>query len=82
MNRTEKQISLYSSLAITVLLNSGKLMALRESGLLARFWRFDVAEFGFQFTVMFLFCYFFFVLNLGTNAISALRDRNRFVEYS
>lgn len=81
MDKTERQISLYSSLAITTLLNSGKLLALRESGLLSRLWRFDIAEFGFQLTAIFLFCYLFFVLNLGTNSISALRVKNKLGSY-
>lgn len=81
MDETEKQISLYSSLAVALLLSSGKLLALREGALLAKFWRFDAAELCFQVILIFLFCYSFFALNLTANPISALRLHRKHFRY-
>lgn len=65
MERSEKRICWYSSLLITLFLNSGKLLTLRENGLIGRRWHFHLADFSFQ--VLFdlgfclLLCYLYLV---------------------
>lgn len=64
MNKTEKRLCLYCALFITIILNSSKLLALRENGILAQYWHFDLAEFIFQAVYNFGFCYLFIYVNL------------------
>jgi len=64
MDKTEKRLCLYCALFIAIILNSTKLLALRENGLLAQYWHFDLAEFAFQIIYSFCFCYGFIYLNL------------------
>src|ERR1700744_2789670 len=64
MDKTEKRLCLYCALFIAIILNSTKLLALRENGILAQYWHFDLAEFIFQMVYSFGFCYLFIYLNL------------------
>jgi two-component system LytT family sensor kinase len=64
MDKTEKRISLYCSLFITIILNSNKLLALREGGIMAQYWHFDLTEFIFQMVYSFCFCYILIAINL------------------
>ena len=64
MDKTEKRISLYCALFIAIILNSSKLLALREGGIMAQYWHFDLAEFIFQMVYSFCFCYMLIVINL------------------
>ncbi|MDN3581029.1 sensor histidine kinase [Mucilaginibacter flavus] len=72
---------LYSSLLIALLLNSAKLLALRENGIVAHYWHFNAAELGFQFAVQFGFCYLLFYLNLKDGWLTDYRDRNKYLPY-
>jgi hypothetical protein len=38
MDKNELRISRYSSLLIALMMNSGKLLALRENGIIAQYW--------------------------------------------
>jgi len=67
MDKTEKRLCLYCALFIALILNSTKLLALRENGILAQYWHFDLAEFAFQMIYSFGFCYGFIYLNLRGN---------------
>jgi two-component system LytT family sensor kinase len=67
MDKTEKRICWYSSLLITLMMNSAKLMALRENGILARYWHFNLTELLFQAVMNMLFCFLIFYLNLQKN---------------
>jgi sensor histidine kinase YesM len=64
MDKTEKRIALYCALFITIILNSTRLLALRENGIMARYWHFNLYEFLFQVIYAFGFCYLFIRLNL------------------
>ena len=67
MDKTEKRLCFYCALFIAIILNSNKLLALRENGILAHYWHFDLAEFVFQLLYSFGFCYWFIYLNLRNN---------------
>jgi len=63
-------------------MNSAKLMALRENGLLAKYWHFDLAELVLQFLYNLVFCYLIFYLNLSKKGRLAIyRDRKRYAVY-
>jgi len=64
MDKTEKRISIYCALFIAIILNMNKLLSLREHGILARYWHFDLYEFLFQVIYSFIFCYVLINLNL------------------
>jgi two-component system LytT family sensor kinase len=81
MDKTEKQICLYSSALLALLLNAGKLLALRENGVIARFWQFNTGEFIFQMLVQFSFCYLVFYLNLQNHRLTSLRAQNKYIRY-
>ncbi|HEY9196887.1 MAG TPA: histidine kinase, partial [Mucilaginibacter sp.] len=81
MEKTEKHIWFYCSLLIAILLNSGRLLALRENGIVAHYWRFNAVEFGYQLLVQFGFCYLMFKLNLANGILSRYRDSKRYLPY-
>ena len=81
MDKTERQISLYSAVLIALLLNSGRLLAMRENAFVARFWQFNLAEFIFQVLVHFCICYLLFYVNLSSNGLSRLRKRQKVFFY-
>lgn len=69
MDKTEKRISLYSSLLIGLLMCSPKFLALRGQGIIAHFWHFNLAELILQAALNVGVCYLLFYLNLrNTNA--------------
>lgn len=81
MEKTEKQLWFYSSILIALLLNSGKLLALRENGIVAHYWRFNLGEYLFQLLAQFAFCYLLFYLNLKKAQLSTYRDNNKYLPY-
>jgi two-component system LytT family sensor kinase len=81
MEKTEKQLWFYSSLLIAVLLNSGRLLALRENGIVAHYWHFNAAEFAFQLLGQLGFCYFLFYLNLSNGQLSSYRYNKKYLPY-
>lgn len=81
MNKTEKQIYLYSALFISIVLNCGRLLALRENSIASRYWHFNTAEFFFQCSAMFIFCCLLFFLNLQDGWLSRLRNRKKMTGY-
>jgi len=64
MDKTERRISWYSSILLSLLMSSPKLLALRQNGLMAQFWHFNLGEFLFQVLSGVCFCYLLFYLNL------------------
>jgi two-component system LytT family sensor kinase len=82
MNTTEKRICFYSALLIALLVNSGRLMALRQNGILARYWQFDLAEYSFQLLYNLSFCGLLFYLNLaGGNRLARYREKGDHLQY-
>lgn len=81
MDKTEKQICLYSSALLAVMLNAGKLLALRENGVLAQYWHFNITEFAYQVLVQFTFCYLAFYLNIKQHWLTSLRNQNKYLAY-
>lgn len=81
MDKTERQICFYSSLLITLLLSAGKLLALRDNSIAARFSQFDPGEVIYQLIFQFGFCYLMFSLNLKNNWLAAYRNQNKFIWY-
>jgi two-component system LytT family sensor kinase len=64
MDKTEKRICLYSAILIALMINCGKLLALRENGIIAHYWHFNLAEFIFQLLYNFIFIYLLLYLNI------------------
>jgi sensor histidine kinase YesM len=82
MDRTENRICWYSSLLIALMMNSAKLLALRENGIIARYWHFNLGEWGFQVLYNLVFCYLMFYMNLKNGArFSIYRDQKRYGIY-
>jgi sensor histidine kinase YesM len=69
MDKTEKRICWYSSLLIALLVSSPRLLALRENGIVAHYWRFNLAELILQVAFNLFFCYLLFHLNLHRNSV-------------
>lgn len=82
MDKNEQKICWYSSLLIALTVNSARLMALRENGIIARYWHFDIFEFSFQFLYNLLFSFLLFFLNLSENRFfSIYRQKKQFTKY-
>lgn len=82
MDKTEKGIIWYSSLLIALMLNSGKLFALKENGFWAQYWNFDLAEYLVQLLLCVIYCVLFFYLNLhNLKRPFALHKRRAFIAY-
>ncbi|PWK69966.1 histidine kinase [Mucilaginibacter oryzae] len=82
MDNTEKRICLYSSLLIGLMVNSGKLLALRENGIVAHYWKFNLAEWCFQAFYNAAFCCLIFYLNIKPGGyLSVYRDQKRYWAY-
>jgi two-component system LytT family sensor kinase len=64
MDKSERRICWYSSFLIGLLLSSPKFLALRENGLAAQFWHFNLGELLFQLFYISGFCYLIFYINL------------------
>ena len=64
MDKTEREITWYSALLITLMVNAGRLMALRQNGIIAQYWQFDIIEYSFQILYNLFFCWGMFYLNL------------------
>ena len=72
MDRTENRICWYSSLLIALMMNSPRLLALRENGIIARYWHFNLGEWGFQVLFNLAFCWLLFFLNLNNSSHFAI----------
>lgn len=81
MPKTERQICLYSAVLISLMLNVGRLLALRENSIMAHFWHFNLPEFIFQLLAHFGLCYLIFYINLSSNWLSGLRRQRRWFTY-
>jgi sensor histidine kinase YesM len=82
MDKNELRISRYSSLLIALMMNSGKLLALRENGIIARYWHFNAYELGFQMLFNLGFCYLLFYFNLQKGkALSVYRRQKQYGLY-
>ncbi|EHQ25142.1 sensor histidine kinase [Mucilaginibacter paludis] len=82
MDKNERRICWYSSLLIALMMNSAKLLALRENGVVARYWHFNLAELSFQAGFNLLFCYLMFYLNLQRSSrIAICRQQKRLILY-
>jgi two-component system LytT family sensor kinase len=80
MDKTEKRICWYSSLLIALLVNSPRLLALRENGIIARYWHFNLTELILQVTFNLFFCYLLFHLNLHRNSpMFNYRSQKRYI---
>ena len=83
MNKNEHRICWYSSLLIALMVNSPKLLALRENGLMARYWHFNPSELLFQFAFNLLFCVLLFSVNLRRGKwLSSYREKEKYLLYA
>ena len=73
MDKTEKRICIYSSVLIALLMSSPKMLALRENGLVAHYWHFNLAELSCQILINLAYCYLFFFINLNKGRFSLIR---------
>ncbi|MDF2932621.1 MAG: sensor histidine kinase [Chryseobacterium sp.] len=79
MNKNERKIYLYSAFLITLMVNSAKLMALNSDGIIARYWQFNIWEYGFQFLNNMIFCILLLYLNLSDGKLlSVLRENKQY----
>lgn len=79
MIKNERKIYLYSALLITLVVNSAKLMALNSDGIIARYWQFNIVEYGFQFIYNLMFCLVLFYLNLSEGKFfSGFRENKQY----
>ncbi len=82
MDKNELRICGYSSLLISLMANSARLLALRTNGLMARYWQFDLGELTFQFVFNLVFCALLFYLNLEKGAgFAGYRKQKRYGIY-
>ena len=82
MDKTEKRICWYSSLLIALLMSGPRFLALRENGIVARYWHFNFAELLFQVCFMLGYCYLMFNLNLKPGGtFSVYRDKKQYFLY-
>ncbi|MBO9673364.1 MAG: histidine kinase [Sphingobacteriaceae bacterium] len=82
MDKNEQRISWYSSLLIALLVNTPKLLALREKGIIAQYWHFNPFEWLYQFSFNLLFCGLMFYLNLNPSSkLSIYREKNKISLY-
>lgn len=83
MDKNEQRICWYSSLLIALMVNSPKLLALRENGLMAQYWRFNPYELLFQFAFNLIFCGLLFTVNLRRGRwLSTYREKERYLPYA
>ena len=83
MDKIERLICGYSSLLISLMVNSPKLLALRENGLMARYWHFNPYELLFQFAFNLIFCALLFNINLRKGkGLSAYREKEKYLPYA
>ncbi|PJJ62813.1 histidine kinase [Chryseobacterium geocarposphaerae] len=79
MNKNEKKIYLYSAFLITLMVNSAKLMALNSDGIIARYWQFNIGEYGYQFLYNMAFCLLLLYLNLSQGKfLSVFRENKQY----
>ncbi|MBE5321218.1 histidine kinase [Pedobacter sp. MR2016-19] len=82
MDKNERRISWYSSLLIALLVNTPKLLALREKGIVAQYWHFNPLELLYQFLFNLVFCGLIFHLNLNHfSKLSVYREKNKISLY-
>jgi sensor histidine kinase YesM len=82
MSKNEIKICWYSALFITLAVNSARLMALRQNGIIARYWQFNITEYSFQFLYNMLFCAFLSFINLEEGKwLSIYRQNRQLVRY-
>ncbi|KFF02850.1 sensor histidine kinase [Chryseobacterium luteum] len=77
MIKNERKIYLYSALLITLVVNSAKLMALNTDGIIARYWQFNIWEYGFQFIYNMIFCLVLLYVNLSRGKLFNVFRENR-----
>lgn len=77
MNKNERRICWYSSLLISLMVNSPKLLALRENGIVAQYWHFDPFELLFQFSFNLFFCLLLLRINLQNGPGLATHRKKR-----
>jgi sensor histidine kinase YesM len=79
MNKNERKIYLYSAFLITLMVNSAKLMALNSDGIIARYWQFNIGEYGYQFLYNMAFCLLLLYLNLSQGKfLSVFRENKQY----
>jgi len=79
MNKNERKLYFYSAFLITLVVNSAKLMALNSDGIIARYWQFNMGEYGFQFLYNMVFCLLLLYLNLSEGKyLSVLRASKQY----
>ena len=83
MDKNERRISWYSSLLIALLVNTPKLLALREKGIVAQYWHFNPLELLYQVLFNLFFCGLIFHLNLNPSSkLSIYRAKNKISLYA
>ncbi|WP_343521961.1 histidine kinase [Pedobacter sp.] len=77
MNKNERKLYFYSAFLITLVVNSAKLMALNSEGIIARYWEFNIGEYGFQFLYNMMFCLLLLHLNLAEGKFLSVFRANK-----
>ncbi|PUZ21513.1 Histidine kinase [Chitinophaga costaii] len=81
MDSNERRICVYSSLLIALMVNSGRLLALREHGIVAQYWHFNFWEYSFQLLYNLAFCILLFYINLGARSPIARYRQQHYITY-
>jgi two-component system LytT family sensor kinase len=76
MNKTETRICLYSGLFIGLIMNSPKLLALRENSIVGQYWHFNLVELIVQIVINIGFCYLIFYANLRNGRLFSVYREN------
>ena len=77
MIKNERKIYFYSAFLITLMVNSAKLMALNSDGIIARYWQFNIGEYGYQFLYNMAFCLLLLYLNLSQGKFLSIFRENK-----
>ncbi|MDV3463008.1 sensor histidine kinase [Elizabethkingia miricola] len=77
MIKNERKIYFYSAFLITLMVNSAKLMALNSDGIIARYWQFNIGEYGYQFLYNMAFCLLLLYLNLSQDKFLSIFRENK-----
>jgi hypothetical protein len=57
------------------MVNSAKLMALNSDGIIARYWQFNIGEYGYQFLYNMAFCLLLLYLNLSQGKFLSILEK-------
>lgn len=83
MDKTENRVCWYSAVLISLMMSSPRLLALRENGIIAHYWHFNLPEVVFQVICNLVFCLLLFYANLPPHKwFSKYRAQKKYLVYA